>query len=289
MNYLFHILILINIYSILALSLNLLVGYTGLLSIAHAAFYGIGAYVATLAMVTLGLSFFPSMLLGVLIAVVLSLLIAFASLRFRGDYFVLASLAFQVIVYTILYNWVGLTRGPYGIPGIPRPEIFGLEIASIPAFFVFSLVIALLALGILYWLMSSPFGRVLQAIREDELATVSLGKNVASFKIRSFLVASGFASIAGAVYATYITYIDPTSFNLDESILLISMVIVGGTGNVKGPLVGAVVLILLPELLRFLAIPDTVAAQLRLIIYGLLLILMMQYRPQGIAGKYQFE
>jgi branched-chain amino acid transport system permease protein len=222
-------------------------------------------------------------------AVVLSLLIAFASLRFRGDYFVLASLAFQVIVYTILYNWVGLTRGPYGIPGIPRPEIFGLKIASIPAFFVFSLVIALLALGILYWLMSSPFGRVLQAIREDELATVSLGKNAASFKIRSFLVASGFASIAGAVYATYITYIDPTSFNLDESILLISMVIVGGTGNVKGPLVGAVVLILLPELLRFLAIPDTVAAQLRLIIYGLLLILMMQYRPQGIAGKYQFE
>lgn len=118
---------------------------------------------------------------------------------------------------------------------------------------------------------------------------MALGKNVTSFKIKSFLVASGVAAIAGAIYATYVTYIDPTSFDLDESILLVSMVIVGGTGNVKGPLVGVLMLILLPEALRFLSIPDTFAAQLRLIIYGFLLIIMMQLRPQGIAGKYQFE
>jgi len=289
MNYFFHLLILINIYAILALSLNLLVGYTGLLSIAHAAFYGIGAYVATLVMIKLGIAFLPAMLLGILIAMLLSLLIALASLRFRGDYFVLASLGFQVIVYSLLHNWISLTRGPYGIPGIPKPSLFGYEIGSLVSFFVFSLIIALIVLTILYRLMISPFGRVLQAIRDDELATLTLGKHVASFKMKSFVVASGLAAAAGALYATYVTYIDPTSFNLDESILMLSMAIIGGTGNVRGPLMGAVLLILLPEVLRFLAIPDTVAPQVRLIIYGLLLILMMRFRPQGIAGTYQFE
>lgn len=136
MNYIYHIFILINIYSILALSLNLLVGYTGLLSIAHAAFYGIGAYITTLFMANFMLGFIPALIFGCLGATVLSLIIAFASLRFRGDYFVLASLAFQIIVYTILYNWIDFTRGPYGIPGIPKPAIFGIEITSLPAFSV---------------------------------------------------------------------------------------------------------------------------------------------------------
>lgn len=289
MNYLFHLLILINIYTILALSLNLLVGYTGLLSLAHAAFYGIGAYGATLVMVKAGLPFFVALFLGAFLAMLLSLIIALASLRFRGDYFVLASLGFQVIVYALLYNWTGLTGGPHGISEIPRPALFGTEIASTPAFFVLSLPITLTILGVLYRLMTAPFGRALQAIRDDELAALTLGKNIAYFKMRSFVLASGIAAIAGSLYATYVTYLDPTSFTLDESILMLSMIIIGGTGNVRGPLVGAAILILLPEVLRFLRLPDTVAPQVRLIIYGLLLIFMMRIRPQGIAGKYRFE
>ena len=289
MNYVYHLLILINIYAILALSLNLLVGYTGLLSLAHAAFYGIGAYVTTLLMVKLGLTFLPALVIGILVAMGLSLIVALASLRFRGDYFVLASLGFQVIVYTILYNWASVTHGPYGIPGIPKPSLFGVKIATMLAFLIFSLIIALIVFLILYRLMAAPFGRALQAIRDDELAALTLGKDVARFKMKSFVLASGFAAVSGALYATYVTYIDPTSFNIAESILLVSMIIVGGTGNVKGPLIGAVVLILLPEALRFLSIPSTVAPQIRLIIYGTLLILMMQFRPQGIAGQYQFD
>lgn len=289
MNYLLHLIILLELYVMLALSLNVMVGYTGLLTMAHAAFYGIGAYISTLLMVELGFGFIPSVLLAVLGVSLLSFLVSFSSLRFRGDYFILVTLAFQVIVFTILYNWVDVTRGPYGIPGIPKPVIAGIKIDSLVSFSAFGFVCMIAVAALLAMILRSPFGRTLQAIRDDELAAVSLGKNVVSFKIRSVAIASACAALAGALYATYVTYIDPTSFTLNESILLLSMVIVGGTGNIKGPIVGAVLLVLLPELLRFMAIPDSIAANLRLIIYGLLLIILMLFRPQGIAGKYQFE
>ncbi len=138
-------------------------------------------------------------------------------------------------------------------------------------------------------LKQSPFGRSLQAMRDDELAARSLGLPVRLLKIESFLIASAMVGVAGGMYAAYVSYIDPTSFTLDESILMLSMVIVGGTGNVRGPIIGAAVLIAIPEILRFLALPDAIAANMRLLIYGLLLILMMHLRPQGLAGKYRFE
>jgi branched-chain amino acid transport system permease protein len=289
MNYFLHLIVLMELYLILSLSLNLMVGYTGLLTLAHAAFYGIGAYVCTLLMVDLGWPFLPSLALAIGGAFVLSMLISLSSLRFRGDYFILMTLAFQVIVFTILYNWVGVTRGPFGVPGIPKPSIFGLTIDSLASFSVFGFLCAALVAGFLTVVFRSPFGRALQAIRDDELAATALGKKHLSFKLRSVAIASSCAAVAGALYATYVTFIDPTSFTLDESILMLSMVIVGGTGNVRGPIVGALILVLLPEVLRFMAIPDSVAANTRLIIYGLLLILMMRFRPQGIAGRYQFE
>lgn len=289
MNYLLHLIVLLEIYVILALSLNLMVGYTGLVTLAHAAFYGIGAYISTLLMVNHGLHFLSSLILSIAGVSLLSFLISFSSLRFRGDYFILVTLAFQIIAFTILYNWVDVTRGPFGIPGIPKPDILGIKIDSLLAFSAFGLVLMMMVLGILAVLFRSPFGRALQAIRDDELAVTALGKKVTSFKVRSVAIASTCAAVAGTLYATYVTYIDPTSFTLNESILLLSMVIVGGTGNIKGPIAGAVLLVFLPELLRFLAIPDAIAANLRLIIYGLLLIILMLFRPQGIAGRYQFE
>ncbi len=289
MNYLFHILIMLCIYGILALSLNLLIGYSGLLSLAHAAFYGIGAYASTLLMVKLGLNFFPALILGIFISGSLALLIAYPSLRLKGDYFVLASLGFQLIVFSILYNWIGLTRGPYGIPGIPRPTIFGFEFNSITSYFILSAGIFSLVFVFIRHLCQSPFGRALKSLREDEIAARVMGKNVPLLKVWTFIIAGGLAAISGALYAGYVTYIDPTSFTLDESIFIITIVLVGGSGNLKGPLAGVLFMIILPEALRFIGLPDTIAPNVRQMIYGLLLILLMRYRPQGLAGEYRLE
>ncbi|MEO0129642.1 MAG: branched-chain amino acid ABC transporter permease [candidate division WOR-3 bacterium] len=289
MNYLLHILIMICIYVILTLSLNLVVGYAGLLSLCHAAFYGIGAYTTTLLMVKAGINFFPAVIGGIIFAIIVSLIVSVPSFRLKGDYFVLAGLGFQIIIFSILYNWVGLTRGPYGIPGIPRPNILGFEFDSIPVFFVLSLVLALLVTFLTKTLYDSPFGLVLKSIREDEIVALSLGRDINYFKTSAFAISAGIAAIAGSLYATYVTYIDPTSFTIDESIFIITIVLVGGSGNLKGPIIGTVFMIILPELLRFLGIPDTIAPNVRQMIYGVVLIFLMRKRPQGIAGEYGME
>jgi len=195
----------------------------------------------------------------------------------------------QIIVFTVLYNWVSLTRGPYGIVGIPKPELFGLEFGSHPLFLALSGGVALLVFLILRRILFSPFGRALKAIREDEVAASALGKKISSFKIWAFVIASGIAAIAGVLYAGYITYIDPTSFTLNESIFILTVLLVGGSGNLKGPFVGTLFMVILPEALRFLGIPDTVAPNVRQMIYGASLCLLMYFRPQGIAGEYKFE
>ena len=194
-----------------------------------------------------------------------------------------------MITFAILYNWIGLTRGPYGIPGIPSPRIFGLSINSVFSYFIFTLVISSFC-GLVFYLISySPFGRSLKAIREDEIASAALGKNIIKFKITAFAVSAGFAAIAGVLFAGYMRYIDPTSFTLNESIFIISIIIIGGSGNISGPIIGTVLMVLLPEILRFLHIPDSVAANMRQIIYGLLIIVIMRFMPQGISGEYKFE
>ena len=290
MNYIMHIIIMINIYIILTISSNLLVGMTNLLSLGQAAFYGIGAYFTIFCLMILHLPLIPTLLISMGMTALFSLLLALPSIRLKGDYFVLATLGFQLIFYTILYNWVSLTRGPFGIPGIPAPKLFGLiEISGIIPFLIFSLIMAGFTIFIFIKLINSPFGRVLKGIRDDELSVLSLGRNVTVFKIRVFVIASGFIAIAGFIYATYVTYIDPTSFTLDESIFILSALLIGGTGNIKGPIAGSIFVIILPELLRFVGLPNSVAANLRQIIYGLFLIILMRFRPQGLAGNYQVK
>lgn len=289
MNYTLHILIMLNIYVILSLSLNLLVGYTGLVSLCHAAFYGIGAYVSTLMMTELGCAYLIALPTSIAAAMLLSFVISIPSLRLKGDYFILATFAFQIIVFSVLYNWVSLTRGPYGISGIPRPSLFSLDVDSLPKLWTLSLLLALLCLIALWLLGYSPFGRVLKGIREDEIVMQAMGKNIARFKVVAFMIAAGIAAIAGSLFAHYVTYIDPTSFTLAESIFIISIVVIGGPGNIRGPVVGAILLVIMPEILRFLRIPDTLAPNVRQMIYGLLLILFMRFRPQGILGDYKFE
>ena len=289
MKYIWHILVMINIYTALASSLNLAAGYTGLLSLCHAAFYGIGAYATTLLMMKAGLGFLPALAIAMPITAALSLIIGIPSLRLHGDYFVLATLGFQIIAFSILYNWVDLTRGPFGISGIPTPHVFGFEIDNVFLYFVFSGLLVLLSLGAMWLLVSSPFGRLLRAVRDDEIAAAALGKNVPRVKTTAFALSAAFAAVPGALFAGYIRYIDPTSFTLTEAIFILSIVVIGGAGDFWGPIAGAVILVMLPEALRFLQIPDSIAANLRQIIYGLLLVVLMRVRPQGFLGKYRFE
>ncbi len=289
MDYLLHILILINIYIILVVSLDLIAGYTGLLSIAHAAFYGIGAYATALLSLYFQTNFLFNMLFGIIGAAVLGAIIAFPSLRIHDDYFVIATFGFQMIVYSIFNNWVDLTRGPLGIPGIPVASLFGFNIDNHWKFLILSGVFAFLAYLLIRKLVNSPYGRVLKAIREDEVFAQSLGKNVNSYKIQVFIIGGALASVAGNLYAHYVTFIDPTSFTILESILVVSMVIIGGAGSLRGPIIGAAVLVILPEALRFVGLPSSVAANLRQIFYGSLMVLMMLYRPQGLVGEFNLQ
>lgn len=289
MNYVLHLLVFFEIYVIVAMSLNLLIGYSGLLQIAHAAYFGVGAYAAALLWTKAGVGFVPGLLGAALVAAILSLLVSLPAWRFRGEHFVMIGLAVQVLLYSVMHNWVDLTNGPFGITGIPSPEILGRSYANRGMIFaIYAVVVGVLALALAAAKMSA-FGRSLQAMRDDELAARSLGIPVRRLKVEAFMLASAMVGVAGGLYGAFVSYIDPTSFTLDESILMLSMVIVGGTGNVRGPMIGAAVLIALPELLRFLTLPNTVSANVRLLAYGLFLMLMMHWRPQGLAGRYRFE
>jgi len=265
MNYLLHLLVYFDIYLIVALSLNLVVGYCGLLTLAHAGYYAIGGYAYALLTLQAGWSFLPAALAGAVIAAVLSLAVSLPSWRLKGDFFVLASLAVQALIFSALYNWSmadaplgswkNLTNGPFGITGIPRPGLFGWTIATPQAFAIFATVVAAVCAFVLWRLKVSPWGRLLLAMREDELAARGLGKNTRLAKVQAFAISTALVAIAGSLYAAHVRYLDPSSASLDEGILMLSMVIVGGLGNFRGPIIGAAVLILLPEALRFLNFP----------------------------------
>lgn len=286
MAYIVHILILIGIYILLAVSLNLIAGFTGLLSIAHAAFYGVGAYVAALLALKFNSPFLANITCAILLAGLLGVLIGAPSLRIQDDYFAISTFAFQIISFSIMNNWISLTGGPMGLPGIPAPSILGWRVDS---HFDFLILVFLLCFGIVgfSWRIGhSPFGRVLKSLREDEVFTQALGKNIAWFKVAIFVIGAGMASVAGVIHAYYISFIDPSSFTVMESIFIISIVIIGGAGNIWGSILGAAFLVILPEALRFTGMPSPIAANMRQIIYGALLVLCMLYRPQGFLGEY---
>lgn len=289
MEYLLHIAILICIYCIVGMSLNLIAGYTGLISIAHAAFYGIGAYTVALLSLRFGVNFLLAIPAAIAIAALFGFLIGFPSLRIRDDFFVIATFGFQVIIFSVMNNWMELTNGPLGLPGIPQPELFGYRFTSHLDFLALSLFFVALTYLVSRRLVNSPFGNVLRSIREDDLFAQSLGKNVSYYKVLAFSVGAGLVAIGGALYAYYITFIDPTSFTVPESIFMLSIVIVGGAGRLGGSIVGAVLLVSIPEILRFIGMPSSIAANMRQILYGGLLVAFMMFRPKGIWGEFEFE
>ena len=260
-----------------------------MLSIAHAAFFGIGAYVAALMSLELGTNFLLNIACAIIISGIIGAIVGLPSLRIHDDYFVIATFAFQIITFSLLNNLTSFTGGPMGLPGIPQPVLFGSTISSHPQFLVLTGFFAVCTFLICRKIVISPFGRVLKAIREDEVFAQASGKNVAFYKVMIFVIGAGMAAVAGAMYAYYISFIDPTSFTVMESIFIISIVIIGGSGSLWGPVLGAVVLVALPEVLRFLGLPSSIAANVRQILYGSLLVIFMMWRPQGFLGKYSFS
>lgn len=269
------------------MSLNLLVGYTGLLSAAHAAFYGLGAYASALILTKAHLPFIFALCVGIIFPMIVAVLIGIVLSRFKDDYYVLASLGLNVIVSGIILNAQDLTNGSLGIAGIMRPKIFGFVLTSNQSFLIFAFVFLILTYLLSRFIARSSFGRALKAIREDEKSLSIFGYKTHMFKLVIFVITAGLAGLAGVMYASYITFIDPATFIVPESIFVLSMIILGGLANTEGAIIGALFLIILPEALRFVGFPADVAGQLRQVVYGVLLVLFMLFRPQGIRGEYK--
>ena len=284
-NFILHIIIIMGIYAILSVSLNFMLGYAGIISICHSAFFGIGAYAGALISLKLGLPFVMEMVLACSITGLCGLIIAAPTLRLDEDYMSLATYAFGVIVYTVLSNWHSLTRGPLGLPGIPRIEIFSLVFDQLWSYACLVVFFVVLTITCLTSWIRSPLGKLLMAIREDQIAVSAIGKNVAFFKIEATVVSAFFAGIAGVLLAHYLTFIDPSTFVIQESFIILGMVVFGGMGTIVGPVAGAITMVFIPEGLRFVGLPSSYAAHLRQVMFCLLIILILVKRPQGLFGK----
>lgn len=282
--YLLGVLITLAIYCMLAVSQDLLIGVTGLFTIVQGALFGMGAYVSAVLALKFGGGFWSGSVAAMLAGGIVSLMIALPSLRVSGHYLVLASFGVQEVLYGLYLNLDAVTGGPGGLRGIPRPVVFGHEIAHNEAYLaLYSSMLALVVLFVLV-LIRSPFGLLLKAIREDELVPLALGKPVVALKIKAFVVSGAIAGLAGSMYAHYITFISPETFDVHASIFILTMVLIGGMGTLWGPLLGAALLVTLPEALRFLPFESTTLGPLRQILYGAILVVFCFARPRGIVG-----
>lgn len=268
MDYIYHLITFIAFYTILASSLNLFSGYTGLLSLAHAGFYGLGAYTSALLSTHFGISPYLNIFIAMGLSGMVAFVISLIALRTYEDYFVVVTLGIQIVIFSLMNNLVEITNGPLGIVGI---ESFPLLENSL-AFMLFSIAVGGIVYYLLYNFSKSHYALNLKGIKEDEVYMQTLGKDVKRLKIEMFVMSASIASIVGVLYAHYISYIDPTSFTVDESIFILSIVIIGGLGSLRGAFWASVFMVLLPELLRFVGLPDSIAANMRQIIYGLILI-----------------
>ncbi|MDI3481715.1 MAG: branched-chain amino acid transport system permease protein [Tepidanaerobacteraceae bacterium] len=273
MNYYLQVLTVLGINIILAVSLNLISGYTGQLSLGHATFMGIGAYTATLLTLKLHVPFLLSLIFGAAVAALFGFIIGVPTLRLKGDYLAIATLGFGEIMKNILLN-MKITGGPMGLRGIPK--VTNIYIVAV------AVVIVIFSLN---RIMISRVGKSFIAIREDELAAEAMGINTTNYKILAFVIGAFYAGIAGGLYAFLFRYINPNNFGFMKSIEILCMVVLGGMGNTAGAILGAALLTVLPEFLRSVS---PVISQYRMVFYGLLLVIMMIVRPQGLLSGTSF-
>lgn len=275
MDYYLAILIQISVYSILAISLNLLFGYAGMLSLCHAGFYGFGAYITAIFTSHYQFNWLFSVFASIIIVSLLSTLIAFASIRFKNDFFIIATFAFQVLIINLFKNSVSITEGQAGISNIPAPIIFGLSVNTHLAFFVITIIFLCIIFFTAQRITKSSYGIVLLAIKEDELYANSLGINTKRYKISIFILSAIFASLAGNIMAPFYTHIEPDSFSLNESIFILTIVIVGGLNRISGSILGAALLIIIPEILGLFKSTSFNTAEIKEILYGIILIVIL--------------
>jgi branched-chain amino acid transport system permease protein len=282
--YLTHILILIGIYLILGISLQLSIGITGLFNLGHIGFFAIGAYTSAL----LALNGFPYLFAfaasgaGAMLA---GFLLSLMTRRLKGDYFALVSIAFSLIIYAIALNWVKVTNGSLGLSDIPRPVLFGYELSGNFSFFILTLAVAVSSYAIIYRIINSNFGKVMESIRDDETASKILGKDTLKMKSLSLGVSGFFAGIAGSLYANYMTFIDPLSFTFIQLIPIICIITLGGMGSLKGTLIVTATLVFLSESIRFIGIPLAILSPMRQIVYSVILLAVLLFKPKGLYGK----
>jgi branched-chain amino acid transport system permease protein len=276
--YIYRVLTVICLYAVLGLSLNIILGYTGMLSMGHAAYYAIGAYTSALMSTKMGVSFFLSAPAGALVAAFFGFLFGLPTLRLQGSYLAITTMGFAEVVRMTLLSWESLTNGAFGIQRIARPRIFGLELTTANGgLYLLAAIMLIATVYISCAIHSSKMGRALRAIKDDALATTLMGVNVNAYRVAAFSVSAGVAGIAGALYASIARFIDPNVFSFDTSMMTVCIVILGGMGSVAGILIGAVALCGFPEILRGLDL-------YRFVVYGLILIIMMRFRPQGLLG-----
>jgi branched-chain amino acid transport system permease protein len=265
-------------YVVLGLGLNIVVGQAGLLNLGYVAFYAAGAYTYALLYQHFGVGFWLALPLGALVATILGILLALPVLRLRGDYLAIVTLGFGEITRIILENWNDFSFGPSGISGIPRPGFFGMEMdiysATIYLYFLM-IILCIITVFVVNRLQNSRIGRALIALREDEIACQAMGIDKTRIKLTAFALGSTWAGVVGVIFAAKTTFVNPGSFTFLESAMILSIVVLGGMGSITGIIIGALLLILLPEYLR--AFSDY-----RMLLFGIIMVLMMIFRPQGI-------
>jgi len=279
MEYVASMLVLVGLYIILASSFNLIIGFGGLISIAHPIFFALGAYTVGVLSVQYGVNPFLSVVAGFFVALVASFALSLPSLRISGDYLLITSIGFQLGLLEIIKNldFVGGASGLGGIPNVVSGQR-NLVFAGV------SLGLALVVVLAVRALVRGPYGRAIKAMRDDELAFLALGRNAMNIKIAIFALGSGMAGVAGGLYAYYYQYVTPDQFQILQSAMILTMVVVGGMGSVLGPVVGAVLLLLLPEAITFLNLPSAIMGPLQGVIFTALVILFLFLRPQGLIA-----
>lgn len=276
-NYYRDIMTLTGIYIVLALGLNLIVGQAGLLNLGYVAFYAIGAYTYAILSTTFGLSFWPGLVLGAMSSAGFAVLLGLPTLRLRGDYFAIVTLGLGEITRIILNNWDSMTNGPNGISNIGRPVIAGYTFHTTLDFYYLILVIVIITVFAMRRLMVSRIGRAWIAIREDEIAAEAMGINTFRLKLLAFVLGSAWAGMTGVFFAAKMAFVSPESFTFFESVLILCMVVLGGMGSIPGIILGAFLLITLPEMFRDFQ-------DYRMLAFGAALVVMMIFRPQGLLG-----
>ena len=280
--YAIHLYIMIGMYLILCQGFNLNFGVGRLFNLAHVAVYAIGAYTTAILTVDYNVGFFGCIIGSMCASGLCALLLGAISIRLESDYFAIGTIAFSAIVTAFLVNWKSLTRGVLGIPGIPRPELLGIDFYVNANFLCLVLFLAALVQGFLVILFKNSYARSLRAQAEFQEATRALGKSVNRTRNISFVVASACAGLTGSLFAYYFNYIDPSSFNLNEMIFVLTIVIVGSPGSFRGVLVSTIFLVLLPEPLRFIDVPTSVVGPMRQLLYAGVLFAVVYWKRERL-------